>query len=104
MEFCRKCKGLMKAENNKLKCIICDNVQEGELSIKQKIKKLKKRGSGVIENDKNIFADYEHGCERCGYKKAQIIMRAPHISDEDNIVMLRCGKCGKSVHLERKSM
>jgi len=37
-------------------------------------------------------------------KKVQIIMMGPFISDEDDIIMLKCGKCGKSVHLERKSM
>ena len=94
----------MKYENDKLKCTNCGNLQEGKIAAKQKIKKPEKRGSGIIENDKNIFADYEHVCEKCSYNKAQIIMRPPHISDEDDIVMLRCGKCGKSIHLEKKPM
>lgn len=99
MEFCKKCKGLMKTEDSKLKCIKCGNVQEGKIIAKQEINKPKKKGSGIIKNDKNIFADYEHECESCGYDKAEVIMRPPQISDEDDVVMLRCGKCGKSIHL-----
>ena len=104
MEFCKKCNGIMRFEEYKLKCIHCGNSQDGDIISKQKIKKPIERGSGIIESDKNIFADYEHECESCGYKKAQIIMRGPFISDEDDVVMLKCGKCGKSIHLERKSM
>lgn len=104
MEFCDKCKGLLKAENNKLRCISCGNIHDGEIVARQKIKKPAEKGSGVIKEDKNIFADYDYKCKNCGYNKAQIIIRGPSVSDEDDIVMLRCGKCGKSVHLERKSM
>jgi len=104
MEFCNKCNGLMKLKEDKLNCIDCGNTQDGEIISKQEIKKPKEKGAGIIDSDKNIFADYKHECISCGYNKAQIIMRGPFISDEDDVIMLKCGKCGKSIHLERKSM
>ena len=104
MKFCSKCKGLMKPienEKSKLICISCKNIEDGEITSVTKIKKKPEKGEGFVE-DKDIFADHDFICKKCGHNKAQIIIKGPQISDEDDPIYLRCGKCGKAQQLARK--
>jgi DNA-directed RNA polymerase subunit M/transcription elongation factor TFIIS len=57
---------------------------------------------GVV-NDENEFADYKHVCKKCGFNKAQIIDMGVFYSDEDNLIFLKCGKCGYSERVGRKT-
>ena len=59
-------------------------------------------GEGVL-SDENKMATYKHKCEKCGYGKAQIIDVGPLYSDEDNLILLKCGKCGFSERIGRKT-
>ncbi len=59
-------------------------------------------GEGVIRNE-NLFATYEHKCSKCGYDKAEVIDMGIFISDEDNLILIRCGKCGHTDRLGRKT-
>lgn len=74
------------------KCDKCGFTEEAKdsLVIKNKIKKPEKIGEGVI-NDRNIFATYKHKCEKCGYDKVQVLDLGIFYSDEDNLIMLKCG-------------
>jgi DNA-directed RNA polymerase subunit M/transcription elongation factor TFIIS len=94
LRFCPKCKTLMhpSQKNNSLVCNSCGYIEElKELVSMQKIKS-KKIGEGYI-SDKNEFADYEHKCPKCGYNKVQIIDLGVFYSDEDHIILLKCGRC-----------
>jgi len=82
-------------------CISCNNIEKGEISSTTKIKIKPEKGKGVIE-DKDIFADYDFLCSKCGHNKAQAIIRAPHVSDEDDPVYFRCGKCGHTKQVAKK--
>jgi len=58
-------------------------------------------GRGVLKEE-NRMATYKHKCEKCGYGKAQIIDVGPLYSDEDNLILLKCGKCGYSERIGSK--
>jgi len=88
-------------ENSRFICVSCKHIEDGELHSTTKMKKKPEKGKGFVE-DKDIFADYDSICKSCGHGKAQIIMRAPQVSDEDDPVYLKCGKCGKTEQLARK--
>ena len=102
MKFCSKCNSILKpVGNSRFVCISCNNIEEGELTSIVTLKKNLKKGSGIIE-DKDIFADHDFLCKNCGHTKAQIIMKGPQVSDEDDPVYLKCGKCKKTQQLARK--
>ena len=60
------------------------------------------RGEGVVK-DGNRMATYENKCEKCGYGKAEIIDVGVLISDEDNLIFLKCGRCGYSERVGKKT-
>lgn len=64
---------------------------------KQKLDKTK--GINIISSE-NKFATFPHKCEKCGYDKAELIDLGVKVSDESNIMIFKCGKCG---HTERFS-
>ena len=109
MKFCPKCEGLLIpksiGERFIVKCKNCGFFAEGKekpLIEEEKIKHKGKRGEGVLK--KNIFATYKHKCKKCGYGKAQIIDMGVFYSDEDNLIFLKCGECGYSERVGRKTM
>lgn len=110
LRFCPKCKALLVphsiGEKSILACKNCDYFREvvtKPLIEENKIPKKPKVGTGIA-SDKNEFATYHHKCKKCGYGKAEIIDAGVFISDEDNLIMLRCGKCGYSERIGRKTM
>jgi DNA-directed RNA polymerase subunit M/transcription elongation factor TFIIS len=68
---------------------------------KEKIKH-KDKGSGIVK-EKDIFADYKHKCKKCGYEKAEVIDLGAQYSDENELIMLKCGKCGYTERIEKKT-
>jgi Zn ribbon nucleic-acid-binding protein len=75
---------------------------DSSLNVKETIISPIKRGEGVGEN-KNDFADYPNVCKKCGHGFAQILDLGIFISDEDNLILLKCGKCGHSERIGRKT-
>ncbi len=59
-------------------------------------------GDGVVK-EKDVFANYKHKCKKCGYGKAEIINLGAQYSDENELILLRCGKCGYSERIEKKA-
>jgi transcription factor S len=110
LKFCPKCKTLLipKKISDKffLKCGNCDFIRELKkkefLVTHEKIKSKEFVGKGIKKNE-NIFATYKHKCKKCGYDKAQILDLGIFYSDEDNLIMLKCGKCGFSERIGRKT-
>ena len=109
MEFCPKCKSILipQVEKGKLSinCSHCGYTRKskkGEFLVEiEKMPKRKILGEGVVSSI-NEFATYDHKCEKCGYMKAQIVDMGQWYSDEDNIIILRCGKCGWAENVSRK--
>jgi DNA-directed RNA polymerase subunit M/transcription elongation factor TFIIS len=113
LDFCNKCGGIIrnkKIDNDK-SYSFCDNCQEfkliktGEvttLSFNKIIEKQNEKGEGIKENI-NEFANYLNLCKKCGYDKAQILDLGVFYSDEDNLILLKCGKCGFCERIGRKT-
>lgn len=102
MIFCPKCKGILIpksiGERSIIKCKNCDYFVEKKvehLIEDEKIVHSEPRAKGVV-SDENTFATYNHKCKKCGYGKAQVIDVGILYSDEDNLILLQCGKCGYS--------
>ena len=55
-----------------------------------------------IIDDKNRLAVHDHECEKCGYDKAELIEKGVSYSDEDDVIIFKCGKCGHSKMQEAK--
>lgn len=87
-----------------LKCIKCDFIHKTNdfLESKEQIKEEKNIGIG-IKDDKNEFATYFNTCKKCGYDKAQILDLGIFYSDEDNLILLKCGNCGFSERIGRRT-
>lgn len=82
------------------KCGFSENARES-LIAGEKINPPEDRGEGVSDG-KNMLATYEHRCEKCGYDKAEVLDMGIFYSDEDNLILLKCGKCGWSERIGRK--
>jgi DNA-directed RNA polymerase subunit M/transcription elongation factor TFIIS len=87
-----------------LRCLKCDFISESEnfLITNEKIKEKELRSS-EIKDDKNVFATYLNKCKKCGHDKAQVLDMGIFYSDEDNLILLRCGNCGFSERIGRKT-
>jgi DNA-directed RNA polymerase subunit M/transcription elongation factor TFIIS len=109
LKFCERCNALMNSrEEDELiifECPSCGFFEAvgdiSSLDVKEKMIPSELRGEGAGE-DKNDFADYPNVCKKCGYGFAQILDLGIFYSDEDNLVLLKCGKCGFSERIGRK--
>ncbi len=110
LKFCKKCKTLLRPHKREGKIFLeCSNCNYSEiidrdnhLVTSEKIKKPKKVGEGSVREE-DIFATYNHICKKCGYDKAEVIDVGIFYSDEDNLIMLKCGKCGYSERVGKKT-
>ena len=108
LKFCQRCKSLMSPHKingeDFLKCTQCDFTEDmDELFLKtNEIIRKDELGKGV-KDDKNIFATYSNICKKCGHDKAQILDLGIFYSDEDNLILLKCGNCGFSEKIGRKT-
>lgn len=107
LKFCPKCGDLLIPEKRGMdffaicsKCGFSKKVKP--LKEKEKISSPEKLGEGVIKEE-NDLATYNNKCPKCGYGKAQIIDMGIFYSDEDNLILLKCGKCGHSERIGRKT-
>ncbi|MEX2016846.1 MAG: hypothetical protein WD876_00015 [Candidatus Pacearchaeota archaeon] len=109
LKFCPKCGDLLVPEKKGKEsefialCGKCGFSRKMRpLREKEKVRKGERVGRGVIKNE-NPLATYHSKCPKCGYDKAQIIDMGIFYSDEDNLIMLKCGKCGHSERIGRKT-
>lgn len=78
-----------------LKCPYCGFSKKAggkHLVEKEKITH-KVRGKGKAIKEENDLATYKNKCKKCGFGKAQVIDMGVAYSDEDNLILLKCGKC-----------
>ncbi len=107
LKFCPKCGDLLipekKGEKFFITCEKCGFSKEVKrLIAKENFEPKKKIGQGITKSE-NSLATYHNKCSKCGYDKAQIIDMGVSYSDEDNLILLKCGKCGYSERVGRKT-
>jgi len=113
LKFCEKCGGLLRIQkiDKALSYSFCDSchkfdviqtTKDSIVTSHEKIEPEEERGEGV-KKDKNEFANYTNICPKCGYNKAQILDMGVFYSDEDNLILLKCGKCGFCERVGRKT-
>ena len=107
LKFCPKCGDLLipRREGEKFfgECAKCGFSKELKiLKTKENFEPKKKFGKGITKSE-NLLATYHNKCLKCGYDKAQIIDMGIFYSDEDNLILLKCGKCGHSERIGRKT-
>jgi DNA-directed RNA polymerase subunit M/transcription elongation factor TFIIS len=92
-------------EKDRAVCRNCDYVLpiKLDLSSNEKMPEKKELGEGAV-GEENVYATYEHKCSNCGYGKAQVIDCGVFYSDEDNLIFLKCGKCGASERVGDKAL
>ena len=112
INFCKKCGRILRIQKidevnaysfcdscNEFELIKTENVKE--VSSNERIEKQNDKGEG-FEDEKNRLATYPNVCKKCGYGFAQILDLGIFYSDEDNLILLKCGKCGFSERIGRK--
>ena len=109
IEFCPECENILipvKFGEDEFwaNCAHCGFSRKVDAKSKlvEKEKILHKYQIGKVLNVENEFATYKHKCEKCGYDKAQVIDMGIFYSDEDNLILLKCGKCGWSERIGKK--
>ncbi|NCN51610.1 hypothetical protein GW931_01210 [archaeon] len=107
ISFCIKCKNILpplnSKKNHEVQCKSCGLIQKTKIiNSKEKISEKIKKGKGIA-NEENVYATYDHLCSKCGHNKAQIIDLGIFYSDEDNLIFSKCGKCGTSKRIGRKT-
>ncbi len=64
--------------------------------------KIKQTAKLTVMDGENHLAVHTHICPQCGHDKAEIIEKGIWYSDEDNVVIFKCGKCGRSTMTDAK--
>lgn len=102
--FCPRCGSVLKFEKtgNKIRSTCPCGYTSTDASSRHLAEKPKNKEIRVLEGD-NTLAVYDHKCPRCGHDKAQIIEKGIQYSDEDDLVLFKCGKCGHVHMMEAKT-
>ena len=109
LKFCPKCKAIMIPRKEVgefiVECKVCnftEKIDEKDLlQFSEKISIKEEVGKGISKGE-NLLANYKNMCKKCGYDKAQIIDMGIFYSDEDNLILLKCGKCNFAERIGRK--
>ncbi|MEM0352974.1 MAG: transcription factor S [Archaeoglobaceae archaeon] len=97
MEFCPKCKSLMRYSGDKLVCRKCGYEKEAgneKVVIKSE---MNKEEIPVIEGERvQTLPTTKAICPACGNNEAYWWMRQLRAADESEVRFFRCTKCGKT--------
>ena len=105
--FCVTCGSLLRPRKTPYgKWMSCPNGHSQPKMVteaKTSLEKNRQEGKILEASDgKNILAVHDHICKRCGYGKAEMLEIGASYGDEDNVVKMKCGKCGIVEQLEGK--
>lgn len=95
--FCPKCGELLTFTNvSDVKLGVCScgfigEVDEDFVISEKPIKVTEGKGILVPDQDKDGFP---HTCDKCGYGKADVVDLGASYSDESNVYLFKCKKCG----------
>lgn len=109
IHFCEKCSGMLVPRiSNEETLLLCNRcgwfkIIEGASNILkvQSTFSHETKGQGVV--DKSLLnKGYKHKCKFCDNEDVEILDAGARYSDEDNLILLRCLRCGASERLGRK--
>jgi len=92
MEFCPKCKILLKKKDEKSICSKCGYSKES-VSLKTSEKIPERKAIAVIEKEESALAQIDANCEKCGNRKAYFWQVQTRGSDESPTNFFKCVKC-----------
>jgi DNA-directed RNA polymerase subunit M/transcription elongation factor TFIIS len=104
--FCKTCGSLLVPRKTEYgKWMSCPNghsqpslQQDSETLVSESKEKVDIR----VADSENVLAVNDHVCKKCGYGKAEMLHIGSFYSDEDEVVRMKCGKCGFVEQLEGK--
>ena len=95
MEFCKKCGKPLKIDKGLIKCSCGFNrISDSKISSTEKIKKPEKKGKGIFDKRELEEKGFSHTCKTCGYKYSDVVDLGAPYSDESNVYLFKCKKCG----------
>lgn len=105
IEFCPDCGRILSVREREwdfkmigfCRCGFVKEVERGFLPSKKIINL--ERGEGILEKDEGIQG-FPHNCSKCGYGEAEVFDLGASYSDESNVYLFKCKKCG---HVAREA-
>jgi len=96
--FCEKCGKMLELKNfMDIKMGICEcgfkKFVYDNMNIEDKSKKKEEIGKGVLEN-KDETEGFPNLCPKCGHNFCDVHDLGAPYSDESNVYLFRCRKCG----------
>ena len=93
--FCDYCGRIMKIEGNEKKMFrcICGFTREAELITSEPKMPVKIIGDGIVDGKKKPV-NFPHICPKCNHEGCEVIDLGAHYSDESNVYLYICDKCG----------
>lgn len=97
MEFCEKCGGMIKVNEDKVSCISCGFKPKKKPKI-QSSEKIESRKSVAVVNEEvdNVYPIVQIDCPKCKNKKAYFWTQQTRGSDESETKFYKCVKCKNS--------
>lgn len=100
MEFCKECGKPLKTKENIAKCSCgFSKASNPQVCSIERIKKSEKRGKGVAKKEQTKKG-FPHECKKCGYQYSEVTDLGAPYSDEANVYLFKCLKCG---YVEREA-
>ena len=103
LHFCDKCgeiMGVNKQMGLSMAICACGNYKQvsSDITIKDKLSAKKDIGRGVLDANAGIHnkedEGFPHICPKCNYGEADVKDLGAFLSDESNVYLFKCRKCG----------
>jgi len=97
LEFCPDCGRALTIKFNEFRmigscrCGFFKEVERGFLPSEKQV--YSEKGEGVLEKE-NEMEGFPHICGKCGHGEAEVYDLGASYSDESNIYLFKCKKCG----------
>jgi len=99
MEFCPDCGSVLSIREREwdyrmigsCRCGFFKEIERGFMQSEKTI--FSEKGEGVLKNEEGTEG-FPHTCGKCGHGQAEVFDLGASYSDESNIYLFKCKKCG----------